>query len=262
MCVSVSVGASIVCIQILAFDTVSNIHCLLFIYLFSITEQVAASGGYMMSCVADKIVASPFAVLGSIGVITEIPNFYDRLKEEGIEFQTVTAGKYKRTITPTKKITKEDVKKSKEDIESVFNLFKGWVEQNRPQLNIEEVATGETWFGPDALERGLCDEIATVDDILLEYIDSGYNVYEVKYDPPPEVPASLSFVFGSDDDAPRFDKDSSLSSIGQRAIRWMVRSFAEEVKSVVSSESSNAVNKRYMAKDDTADKIRASEDFY
>jgi len=79
-------------------------------------EQVAASGGYMMCCVADKIIASPFAVLGSIGVISDIPNVYDRLKKEGIEFQTVTAGKYKRTITPTKKITAEDVKKPKQTL--------------------------------------------------------------------------------------------------------------------------------------------------
>jgi Peptidase family S49/Peptidase family S49 N-terminal len=56
-------------------------------------EQVAASGGYMMACCADTIIASPFAVLGSIGVITDIPNVYDRLKHEGIEFQTITAGK-------------------------------------------------------------------------------------------------------------------------------------------------------------------------
>merc|ERR1712087_740021 len=105
-------------------------------------EQVAASGGYMMSCVADKIIASPFAVIGSIGVISEVPNVYERLKEEGIQFQTVTAGKFKRTLTPTKKITKDDIAKSKEDIEEIFRLFKGWVEQNQPQLNIDEVATG------------------------------------------------------------------------------------------------------------------------
>merc|ERR1712151_856818 len=90
-------------------------------------EQVAASGGYMMTCVADKIVSSPFAVLGSIGVISDVPNVYERLKKEGIEFQTITAGKYKRTVTPTKKVTKEDLSKTKEDIENVLGLFRDFV---------------------------------------------------------------------------------------------------------------------------------------
>merc|ERR1712087_340090 len=191
-------------------------------------EQVAASGGYMMSCVADRIVASPFAVIGSIGVISEIPNVYDRLKEEGIQFQTVTAGKFKRTLTPTKKITKEDLAKSEEDISEIFELFKGWVAQNRPQLDIDDVATGETWFGPAALEKGLCDEIKTVDDVLLDYIGDGCNVYQVKYAPPPEIPNRLAAVFASDDRIPRANGDED--SIGRRAIRWLVQSFVEEVK--------------------------------
>ena len=143
-------------------------------------EQVAASGGYMMCCTADRIVASPFAVLGSIGVISEIPNFYDRLTKEGIEFQTITAGKFKRTVTPTKKITKEDIKKSEQDIQEIFTLFKNFVKSQRPQLDIEDVATGDTWFGSDALDKGLCDEIATADDILLDFVDNGYDVYEVR----------------------------------------------------------------------------------
>ena len=98
-------------------------------------EQVAASGGYLMACVADKIVAAPFAVLGSIGVITEIPNVYERLKKEGVQFSTVTAGKYKRTLTPTKQLDEADVRKTKEDIEGVLSLFKTFVATNRPQVH-------------------------------------------------------------------------------------------------------------------------------
>lgn len=174
------------------------------------------------------------------------------------EFQTVTAGKFKRTLTPTKKVTREDKKKSEEDIEQVFNLFKGWVGQNRPQLNIEEVATGETWFGPDALERGLCDEIRTADDVLLD-LDAGFNVFEVKYDPPPELPNSLSFLFASEKGDPRIAQNASL---GRRAIRWLVQSFAYEVKSVVSESRSSSVDKRYVAKDETADRIKAFDEFF
>lgn len=154
-------------------------------------EQVAASGGYMMACTADKIIASPFALLGSIGVISELPNVYERLKREGIEFQTITAGKYKRTLTPTKKPTQEDIKKTTEDIANVLILFKDFVAKNRPQLDIEEVATGETWFGPDALSRNLCDELNTVDDVLLGLADEGHELFSVTYKPPATGRVSL-----------------------------------------------------------------------
>jgi len=223
-------------------------------------EQVAASGGYMMSCVADRIVASPFAVIGSIGVISEVPNVYERLKEEGIQFQTVTAGKFKRTLTPTKKITKEDLAKSEEDIAEIFELFKGWVAENRPQLNIDEVATGETWFGPAALEKGLCDEIKTVDDVLLDYIDEGCSVYQVKYAPPPEIPTGLAALLASEDKDYRVTGDNP--SIGRQAIRWLVRSFAEEVKAVTTSIDNKPLDQKYMAKDDTRDRVKASSDDY
>merc|ERR1712125_250108 len=190
---------------------------------------------------------SPFAVIGSIGVISEVPNVYERLKEEGIKFQTVTAGKFKRTLTPTKKITKQDLAKSEEDIAEIFELFKGWVEQNRPQLNIEEVATGETWFGPAALEKGLCDEIKTAD---------GCNVFQVKYDPPPEFPNRLAALLASEDQTPEVGGDDT--SLGRRAIRWLVRSFAEEVKAATNSVGSTPLEQKYMAKDDTQDRIKAS----
>jgi serine protease SohB len=151
-------------------------------------EQVAASGGYMMACCGDKIIASPFAVLGSIGVITDIPNAYERLKQEGIEFQTVTAGDFKRTVTPTKKVTKEDLAKTEADIKEIFSLFKKFVKGQRPSLDIEKVATGETWFGQDALDRHLCDELRTFDDVKLDLFEAGAEVLQVSYSPPPTTP--------------------------------------------------------------------------
>ena len=151
-------------------------------------EQVAASGGYMMACCGDKIIASPFAVLGSIGVITDIPNAYERLKQEGIEFQTVTAGDFKRTVTPTKKVTKEDLAKTESDIKEIFSLFKKFVKGQRPELDIEKVATGETWFGQDALDRHLCDELRTFDDVKLDLFEEGCEVLQVSYAPPPSTP--------------------------------------------------------------------------
>jgi signal peptide peptidase SppA len=147
-------------------------------------EQVAASGGYMMACVADTILCAPFAVIGSIGVITEQPNVYERLKKEGVVFSTVTAGKYKRTLTPTKQIDAKDQAKLKEDIEQVLKLFAAFVGENRPQLDIAKVATGETWLGPDALENKLVDGLRTVDEVLTSHVDGGAEVFSIKYKDP------------------------------------------------------------------------------
>jgi len=221
-------------------------------------EQVAASGGYMMCCTADRIVASPFAVLGSIGVISEVPNAYERLQREGIEFATITAGKYKRTVTPTKKVTKEDLKKSTEDINEIFNLFKSFVGSQRPQLDIENVATGDTWFGEDALARGLCDELATADDVLLDFVDKGYDLYEVAYDPTPVGAGAFSL--------PRSSSADQAGMNGWRGVlKSMVRGVVSDVKEEIVSELSssmnemNSVERRYMMKDDSADRIKAQE---
>jgi len=209
-------------------------------------EQVAASGGYMMCCVADKIIASPFAVLGSIGVISDIPNVYQRLKDEGIEFQTVTAGKYKRTLTPTKQVTQEDLEKSKEDIEEILTLFKEFVHQNRPSLDIDDVATGETWFGSAAMDKGLCDEIRAVDDVLLDHVKNGYQVLDVKYTPPKEK-ESLKQLLGV-----RGGKEQK--SLVGKAVQWFVQTVASEIKSEL--EDSRGIQQKYMMKDDTKDRYR------
>ena len=231
-------------------------------------EQVAASGGYMMCCTADRIVASPFAVLGSIGVISEIPNAYERLQREGIEFQTITAGKFKRTVTPTKKITKEDIKKSEADIAEIFNLFKGFVKRQRPQLDIDNVATGETWFGEDALAKGLCDEIGTADDVLLDFIDNDYDVYEVVYKPPPVSGVGLlaGLPGGRSDTSPTSDNIYIGGLLGWRsALRSVVRGIVSDVKDQIVTELSssmndiNSIERRYMAQDNTADEIEMKD---
>ncbi|KAJ8605113.1 hypothetical protein CTAYLR_000415 [Chrysophaeum taylorii] len=159
-----------------------------------VCEQVAASGGYMMACCADHVVASPFAVLGSIGVISDVPNVFERLQREGVQFQTVTAGKYKRTLTPFKKVTREDVLKQQEDLEDVLKLFKSFVRHNRPSLDVDAVATGETWFGQDALDRGLCDELKTFDDVILDKFHAGAQVYSVKYREPKQQPDLVGLI--------------------------------------------------------------------
>ena len=104
---------------------------------------------------------------------------YERLKKEGVVFNTVTAGKYKRQLTPTKPTTEKDLKKTQQDLEDILTLFKSFVKRNRPQLDIDSVATGEIWFGPDALEKNLCDELATVDEVLMGFVREGHDVYQV-----------------------------------------------------------------------------------
>ncbi|MCH7829092.1 MAG: protease SohB [Proteobacteria bacterium] len=129
-------------------------------------DKVAASGGYLMACVATKIYAAPFAILGSIGVLAQIPNFRRMLDSHGIEFEQITAGKYKRTVTMFGENTDEDRAKLKEELEDVHTLFKEAVAKYRPDLNLEKIATGEHWYGTRALELGLADELCTSDELL------------------------------------------------------------------------------------------------
>lgn len=133
-------------------------------------NEVAASGGYMMACVADKIIAAPFAIVGSIGVVSEFPNVYNLLESIGIQYKQYTAGKFKRTVSPLGKITEEGEQKFKEDLNTVYDLFREHVSKYRPGLKMDEVATGEHWQGAKALELGLIDEIKTSDEYLLDHI--------------------------------------------------------------------------------------------
>ena len=115
-------------------------------------DKVAASGGYMMACVANKLLAAPFAVIGSIGVIAQIPNFHRLLKKNDIDFEMITAGEYKRTLTMFGENTEKGREKFAEDIEDVHVLFKDFVKEHRPALDVEAVATGEVWFGQRAID--------------------------------------------------------------------------------------------------------------
>lgn len=129
-------------------------------------DKVAASGGYLMACVASQIIAAPFAIIGSIGVIAQLPNFHRFLEDKGVDFEQVTAGRYKRTLTVFGKNTDEGRGKLKEEIEDVHALFKMQIASHRPEIDIERVSTGEHWYGTRALELGLIDEIRTSDDFL------------------------------------------------------------------------------------------------
>ena len=130
-------------------------------------DRIAASGGYMMACVADRIVAAPFAILGSIGVLAQIPNFHRLLDRHGIDFEQFKGGEYKRTVTLFGENTDADRDKLRQDIEEIHAIFKHFVVEQRPGLDVEKVATGEHWLGRRARDLGLCDELMTSDDYLL-----------------------------------------------------------------------------------------------
>lgn len=134
-------------------------------------DKVAASGGYMMACVADKIVAAPFSIIGSIGVVAQIPNFNRFLKNKEIDIELHTAGQYKRTLTLLGENTEEERQKFREDLNETHHLFKDFVHRMRPTLDIEQVATGEHWYGIQAQEKGLVDEVGTSDDLLLNLME-------------------------------------------------------------------------------------------
>ncbi len=143
-------------------------------------DKVAASGGYLMACVATKIHAAPFAILGSIGVLAQIPNFNRLLDSHGVDFEQITAGEYKRTVTMFGENTDEDRAKLKEELEDVHTLFKGAVARYRPDLDLDKVATGEHWYGTRALELGLADDIKTSDELLRELVQER-DLYEIRY---------------------------------------------------------------------------------
>lgn len=140
-------------------------------------DQVAASGGYLMACVANKIYASPFAIIGSIGVIAQLPNFNKFLKKHDIDFEQVTAGPYKRTLTVFGQNTEEGRQKFAEELSLIHDSFKSHVLNYRPQLDMNKVGTGEHWLAKDAMQLGLVDALSTSDDWILEKLQTHHLIH-------------------------------------------------------------------------------------
>lgn len=143
-------------------------------------DKVAASGGYMMACVANRIIAAPFAVIGSIGVLAQIPNFHRLLKDNKVDFELLTAGEHKRTLTMFGENTDEQREKFMEELEDTHSLFKSFVSEHRPEVEIASVATGEVWYGQRALNKKLVDELKTSDSYIMEAVQQA-DVYQLEY---------------------------------------------------------------------------------
>ncbi len=168
-------------------------------------DKVAASGGYMMACVADKIVAAPFAVLGSIGVVAQVPNIHRLLDKSLVDVELHTAGKYKRTLTMLGQNTDEGREKFKQDLEETHVLFKEFVSSQRDVVDIEKIATGDVWYGIKALENQLIDQISTSDSYLVDQYSSS-DVFSVKYSVPKKMAERLGL--------------SVLSSLETKVTKW------------------------------------------
>ena len=145
-------------------------------------DKVAASGGYMMACVAQEIIAAPFAIIGSIGVIAQLPNFHRVLQKNDIDFEVLTAGEYKRTLTVFGENTEKGREKFKEELEDTHILFKQFVKENREVVDIDSVATGETWYGQRAKDVRLVDELQTSDEYIQDKLET-HGVFELKFVP-------------------------------------------------------------------------------
>ncbi len=155
-------------------------------------DKIAASGGYMMACVANKVVAAPFSIIGSIGVIAQIPNFNKLLKKNDIDFEMITSGEFKRTLTIFGENTDKGRDKFQQEVDSTHGLFKEFVQTHRQDIELEKVATGEYWFATDALNLGLVDELSTSDDYILSLLES-HQIYSVRYTSKKSLPEKLGF---------------------------------------------------------------------
>ncbi len=142
-------------------------------------DKIAASGGYMMACTAHRILAAPFAIIGSIGVVAQVPNFHRLLKKHDVDFEEATAGEFKRTVSLFGEITDKGRQKFQEQLEDTHLLFKAFVKENRPNLDLARVATGEYWFGRRAQELGLVDDLISSDDYLFKQRDTA-QIYRLE----------------------------------------------------------------------------------
>ncbi|UOF01854.1 protease SohB [Bdellovibrio reynosensis] len=158
-------------------------------------DKVAASGGYLMSCTANKILCAPFAIVGSIGVVAQVPNLHRVLKKHDVEYKEYTAGEYKRTVSLLGEITPKGEEKFKEQLEDTHILFKNFVHKFRPNMNIAEVATGEYWYGEQAITKGLVDEIRTSDDYLLG-LSEKHQIVKVKFEHHESLSEKLTGIIG------------------------------------------------------------------
>lgn len=176
-------------------------------------DRVAASGGYMMACCADHLIAAPFAVIGSIGVVAQVPNVHRLLKKHDVDVELLTAGEHKRTLTMLGENTEEGRRKFLEDLVDTHTLFKQHVQHRRPMLNIDQVADGDIWYGQQAVDMGLIDGVQTSEGYLLQRAHEGVDIFEVSLTSPRSLVSRLAH--GAESTVQR-----AINTCLQRALNW------------------------------------------
>lgn len=166
------------------------------IKLIIAVDKIAASGGYMMACIADHIIAAPFSIVGSIGVVSQLPNFHRFLKKKYIDFEQITAGEYKRTLSLFGENTNKGRAKMQEEVEDAHELFKSFIQEHRPQVDLTKISTGEHWFAARAVDLKLIDKLQTSDDYLLAAKDR-LDIYEIQYKIKKPLSKRLSIGFAN-----------------------------------------------------------------
>jgi serine protease SohB len=172
-------------------------------------DKVAASGGYLMACTANEVLAAPFAVVGSTGVLAQVPNFNKLLKKNDIDYEEMTAGEYKRTISFLGEITDKGRQKFTEQLEETHGLFKAFIKEFRPQVDLEKVATGEHWLGKHALELKLVDGLKTSDEFILSRCEKS-DIYKVKMHTKKKLMQALSEAMGE-----------TSSKVMEKGLEWI-----------------------------------------
>lgn len=171
-------------------------------------DKVAASGGYMMACVGNQIISAPFSIIGSIGVLAQIPNVHRLLKDNKVDFEQLSAGEYKRTLTIFGENTDKGRNKMQQELEETHKHFKDFIHSQRPALDIDQVATGEHWLGTRALELGLVDKLQTSDDYLMA-ASKDYDLLHLSYSRRKKLKEKIAEMFTS----LRGQKDKNLGDM-------------------------------------------------
>lgn len=164
-----------------------------------VVDTVAASGGYLMSLPAHKILAAPFAMVGSIGVVSFIPNIRELLEANKIKPRTFTAGDFKRTVTLTDEGDEKSAEQYKQQLALIHEQFKQALKKYRPQVELEKVATGEAWLASTTVEKELqlVDGLNTSHALLLE-MNQSFDL--VEYSSKAERKTFLKRILGCDDE--------------------------------------------------------------
>lgn len=184
-------------------------------------DEVAASGGYLMAVVADQILAAPFAVVGSIGVVSGLPNFHRLLERYDVDYELFTAGQYKRTVTMLGKNDEQGREKYQQELEQVHQLFQNFVAKYRPNLDLQKVATGEHWYAQDALALNLVDKLQTSDAYLLELMQN-HEVYALYFRHKPSLLEKLGLVDSANQISSQLVQ-GAFNALGERLARHSLK---------------------------------------